>query len=167
MQVLHYHLIYKHLCLLYTSTWGYNLKKGVNTSVSYSDSTPGIQYAYNCLNQLTQVADASGSRTIDVYKRQISSCIRGTGKVPRALRTPWLLPGTTRDVYKRQGQYSKPNPSGPPDWPVRKSRGCELSAAQRWKHCGKCRTGGTLSLIHISLRRSPKASAYRRLLPAS
>ena len=32
-------------------------KKGVNTSVSYSDSTPGIQYAYNCLNQLTQVTD--------------------------------------------------------------------------------------------------------------
>ena len=29
------------------TTWGYNLKKGVNTSVSYSDSTPGIQYAYN------------------------------------------------------------------------------------------------------------------------
>ena len=46
------------------TTWGYNLKKGVNTSVSYSDSTPGIQYAYNCLNQLTQVTDASGSRTI-------------------------------------------------------------------------------------------------------
>lgn len=46
------------------TTWGYNLKKGVNTSVSYSDSTPGIQYAYNCLNQLTRVTDASGSRTI-------------------------------------------------------------------------------------------------------
>lgn len=46
------------------TTWGYNLKKGVNTSVSYSDSTPGIQYAYNCLNQLTQVTDASGFRTI-------------------------------------------------------------------------------------------------------
>ena len=42
------------------TTWGHTLKKGVNTSVSYSDSTPGIQYAYNCLNQLTQ----------DVYKRQ-------------------------------------------------------------------------------------------------
>lgn len=26
----------------------------------------------------------------------ISSCIHGTGKAPRALRTPWLLPGTTR-----------------------------------------------------------------------
>ena len=46
------------------TTWGYNLKKGVNNSVSYSDSTPGIQYAYNYLNQLTQVTDASGTRTI-------------------------------------------------------------------------------------------------------
>ena len=46
------------------TTWGYNLKKGVNNSVSYSDSTPGIQYAYNYLNQLTLVTDASGSRTI-------------------------------------------------------------------------------------------------------
>ena len=46
------------------TTWGYNLKKGVNTSVSYSDSTPGIQYAYNHLNQLTQVTDASGSRVL-------------------------------------------------------------------------------------------------------
>ena len=46
------------------TTWGYNLKKGVNTSVSYSDSTPGIQYAYNYLNQLTRVTDASGTRTI-------------------------------------------------------------------------------------------------------
>ncbi|MCP2384220.1 RHS repeat domain-containing protein, partial [Akkermansia muciniphila] len=31
---------------------------------SYSDSTPGIQYAYNHLNQLTQVTDASGSRVL-------------------------------------------------------------------------------------------------------
>ena len=46
------------------TTWGYNLKKGVNNSVSYSDSTPGIQYAYNHLNQLTQVTDASGSRVL-------------------------------------------------------------------------------------------------------
>ena len=46
------------------TTWGYNLKKGVNTSVSYSDSTPGIQYAYNYLNQLMRVTDASGTRTI-------------------------------------------------------------------------------------------------------
>ncbi len=46
------------------TTWGYNLKKGVNNSVSYSDSTPGIQYAYNYLNQLTQVTDASGSRVL-------------------------------------------------------------------------------------------------------
>ena len=46
------------------TTWGYNLKKGVNTSVSYSDATPGIQYAYNYLNQLTRVTDASGTRTI-------------------------------------------------------------------------------------------------------
>ncbi|MFR8608336.1 MAG: RHS repeat domain-containing protein, partial [Akkermansia muciniphila] len=46
------------------TTWGYNLKKGVNNSVSYSDSTPGIQYAYNYLNQLTRVTDASGTRTI-------------------------------------------------------------------------------------------------------
>lgn len=46
------------------TTWGYNLKKGVNTSVSYSDSTPGNQYAYNHLGNLTQVTDASGSRTI-------------------------------------------------------------------------------------------------------
>ena len=46
------------------TTWGYNLKKGVNNSISYSGSTPGIQYAYNYLNQLTQVTDASGSRTI-------------------------------------------------------------------------------------------------------
>ena len=45
------------------TTWGYNLKKGVNNSVSYSDSTPGIQYAYNYLNQLTRVTDASGSRS--------------------------------------------------------------------------------------------------------
>ena len=32
----------------------------------------------------------------------ISSCIRGTGKVPRALRTPWLLPnyaGRVRPVF--------------------------------------------------------------------
>ncbi|MCI9266875.1 MAG: RHS repeat protein, partial [Akkermansia muciniphila] len=46
------------------TTWGYNLKKGVNNSVSYSDSTPGIQYAYNHLNQLTRVTDASGSRVL-------------------------------------------------------------------------------------------------------
>ena len=46
------------------TTWGYNLKKGVNNSVSYSDSTPGIQYAYNHLNQLTQVTDASGTRVL-------------------------------------------------------------------------------------------------------
>ena len=46
------------------TTWGYNLKKGVNNSVSYSDSTPGIQYAYNYLNRLTRVTDASGTRTI-------------------------------------------------------------------------------------------------------
>ena len=46
------------------TTWGYNLKKGVNNSVSYSDSTPGIQYAYNYLNQLTLVTDASGSRSL-------------------------------------------------------------------------------------------------------
>ena len=46
------------------TTWGYNLKKGVNNSVSYSDSTPGIQYAYNYLNQLTRVTDASGSRSL-------------------------------------------------------------------------------------------------------
>ena len=46
------------------TTWGYNLKKGVNNSISYSDSTPGIQYAYNYLNQLTQVTDASGSRVL-------------------------------------------------------------------------------------------------------
>ena len=46
------------------TTWGYNLKKGVNNSVSYSDSTPGIQYAYNYLNQLTQVTDASGTRVL-------------------------------------------------------------------------------------------------------
>ena len=46
------------------TTWGYNLKKGVNTSLSYSDSTPGIQYAYNYLNQPTRVTDASGTRTI-------------------------------------------------------------------------------------------------------
>ncbi|WP_343015154.1 RHS repeat-associated core domain-containing protein, partial [Akkermansia muciniphila] len=46
------------------TTWGYNLKKGVNNSVSYSDSTSGIQYAYNYLNQLTRVTDASGTRTI-------------------------------------------------------------------------------------------------------
>ena len=46
------------------TTWGYNLKKGVNNSVSYSDSTPGIQYAYNYLNQLTRVTDASGSRVL-------------------------------------------------------------------------------------------------------
>ena len=46
------------------TTWGYNLKKGVNNSVSYSNFTPGIQYAYNYLNQLTLVTDASGSRTI-------------------------------------------------------------------------------------------------------
>ena len=46
------------------TTWGYNLKKGVNNSVSYSDSTPGIQYAYNYLNQLTRVTDASGTHTI-------------------------------------------------------------------------------------------------------
>ena len=46
------------------TTWGYNLKKGVNNSVSYSDSTSGIQYAYNYLNQLTRVTDASGSRVL-------------------------------------------------------------------------------------------------------
>ena len=46
------------------TTWGYNLKKGVNNSVSYSDTTPGIQYAYNYLNQPTRVTDASGTRTI-------------------------------------------------------------------------------------------------------
>lgn len=46
------------------TTWGYNLKKGVNNSISYSNSTPGIQYAYNYLNQLTQVTDASGSRNL-------------------------------------------------------------------------------------------------------
>ena len=46
------------------TTWGYNLKKGVNNSVSYSDSTPGIQYAYNYLNQMTRVTDASGSRSL-------------------------------------------------------------------------------------------------------
>lgn len=47
-----------------TATWGYNLKKGVNTSITYSDGSPGVQFVYNHLNQLMQVTDMSGIRNI-------------------------------------------------------------------------------------------------------
>lgn len=47
-----------------TTAWGYNFKKGTNTSITYSDGTPAINMLWNPLNQLFQVTDGSGTRTI-------------------------------------------------------------------------------------------------------
>lgn len=44
------------------TTYGYDLPKGVNTSVTFSDGTPGIAYTYNHLAQMTRVTDDAGTR---------------------------------------------------------------------------------------------------------
>lgn len=45
-----------------TATYGYDLPKGVNTSVAFSDETPGIAYVYDHLAQMTRVTDDAGTR---------------------------------------------------------------------------------------------------------
>lgn len=47
-----------------TATYTWNVKKGVNTAITYSDGTPGVQYTYNHLNMVYRVTDASGTRNI-------------------------------------------------------------------------------------------------------
>ena len=60
-----------------TTTYGYNIKQGTNTSIAYSDATPGQQFDYNHLGQLTAVADASGIRnfTYNQYGEQETDSI--------------------------------------------------------------------------------------------
>lgn len=47
-----------------TATYTWNVKKGVNTAITYSDGTPGVQYTYNHLNMAYRVTDASGTRNM-------------------------------------------------------------------------------------------------------
>ena len=52
--------------------------------ISYSDATPGQSFSYNHLGQLTQITDASGTRTFacNPYGEPETDCLEANGLMP-------------------------------------------------------------------------------------
>ena len=59
----------------------YEQARGLLTGISYSDATPGQSFSYNHLGQLTQITDASGTRTFacNPYGEPETDCLEANG----------------------------------------------------------------------------------------
>ena len=59
----------------------YEQARGLPAGISYSDATPGQSFAYNHLGQLTQITDASGTRTFayNPYGEPETDCLEANG----------------------------------------------------------------------------------------
>lgn len=81
------------------TTYGYDLPKGVNTSVTFSDGTPGIVYTYNHLAQMTRVTDDAGTREFSYNQYNELEAETTAGLVPGILTY-------RKDSLGRDGGYS-------------------------------------------------------------
>ena len=62
-------------------TCTYEQARGLPAGISYSDATPGQSFSYNHLGQLTQITDASGTRTFacNPYGEPETDCLEANG----------------------------------------------------------------------------------------
>ena len=62
-------------------TCTYEQARGLLAGISYSDATPGQSFSYNHLGQLTQITDASGTRTFacNPYGEPETDCLEANG----------------------------------------------------------------------------------------
>ena len=81
------------------TTYGYDLPKGVNTSVTFSDGTPGIVYTYNHLAQMTRVTDDAGTREFSYNQYNELEAETTAGLAPGILTY-------RKDSLGRDGGYS-------------------------------------------------------------
>ena len=83
----------------------YEQARGLLTGISYSDATPGQSFAYNHLGQLTQITDASGTRTFacNPYGEPETDCLRVGNHIHLITEKKDAFGRSTGYIYARSG----------------------------------------------------------------